>query len=78
VCERSHALLWLLVALAFSGLIGWIIHVGRIWGGRGSGKAIIERSEDPFSFWTQLAVVATMNLFIYILAWREFERCFSN
>ena len=78
MCSVQWALTWLILALALSAAIGWVIRIGRIWGGRGSGMLVVERSDYPFTYWTQVAVLATIDLVLYLLVWRSIQPCFSN
>jgi hypothetical protein len=74
----SQGLPWLLLAAAWWMLIVYAISVGKTLGGKGSGKLIIERSDDPFSFWTQIAVGTVLGLVISLAAWRAVGGCFSS
>lgn len=77
ICNNlNHALPWLLLAVAWWALILYAIHAGKMWGGKGTGKLIIERSDDPFSFWTQIAVGVALGLVISLAAWRSASACF--
>lgn len=73
-CSLPKAAAYLIVAIILSGAIVLLVRLGRIWGWKPTGF-IIERSDDPFTFWTQIAGLATIDGIFYLAAWAGATRC---
>jgi len=70
MCSLERAFFSGALAVGLIALIVWCIRTGWIWGGRGAGCAVIYRSDDPFSLWTQIGFLATLVIVFGALTWR--------
>lgn len=77
--DTHHDFPWLLIIVAgLSGVIVWVIYTGRIWTNRFNPFQPIERSDDPFSFWTNVALLVFFDGLFLVILWRHVSACLSS
>ena len=77
--DTHHDFPWLLIIVAvLSAVIGRVIYTGRVLDWKFFPYPMIERSADPVSFWTRVAILMIIDgLFLGIL-WRHVSACLSS